>query len=138
MKTKIKIETEVEIESLVVNAGVRYWEDAEVNGVEDTNGDLIPCRLGDIWCPQINIDSGIITNWKQGIKASVHYKICDDGCYYLKDDKGNIVLSIENDYVPTLLCPVEEGYGDYIIMEIDENGKIADWEPDIQSFINED
>ena len=77
MKATVKIEKEVELKTLVVKAGVRYYEDATVNGVEDTEGDLIPCKQGELWCPIIDIDSGVITNWKQGVKAEVHYKVCD-------------------------------------------------------------
>ena len=36
MKAKVKVEQEVEIKTLSVKAGVRYWEDAEVNGVEES------------------------------------------------------------------------------------------------------
>ena len=138
MKTTVKIEKEVEIKTLVVEAGVRYWEDGEVNGVEDIEGDLIPCRQGDCWCPHIDIDSGIITNWTKGIKAKVHYKVCDAGNYFLNDENGGQILSIEQDYVPSILCPKKNGYGDYIIMDIDENGQIQNWKVDISSFQPED
>jgi hypothetical protein len=138
MKTTVKIEKEVELKMLVVKAGVRYWEDAKVNGVEDEQGDLIPCRVMDLWCPIIDIDSGVITNWTQGVKADVHYKICDAGSYYLQDSEGNSVLSIENDYVPEIMCPKENGYGDYIIMIVDENGKIENWKQTLDGFIDED
>ena len=138
MKANVKIEKEVELKTLVVKAGVRYWEDATVNGVEDSEGDLIPCKDGDLWCPVIDVDSGVIKNWEQGVAAEVHYKVCDAGSYYLEDAEGNIVLSREDNYVPDILCPKEEGYGDYIIMDIDENGQIANWQPILDGFIEED
>jgi len=138
MKVKIKVEKEVELKTLAVKACVRYWEDTEVNGVEDTNGHLIPCRDGDLWCPIIDIDSGVINNWKQGVKAEVLYKVCDYGSYYLQDSEGNTILSIEDYYVPEILYPKNNGYGDYIIMDIDENGKIANFNPTLEGFINED
>ena len=31
-------------------------------------------------------------------------------------------------YVPECLCPSGEGWSDYMIMHIDENGQIADWD----------
>ncbi len=138
MKIKIKIEKEVEIKYCQLRAGVRYWEDSEVNGVEDTDGILIPCRVGELWCPQINVDTGVIVNWEQGKTAKVHYKVCDAGSYYLQDEYGEDVLSIEEDYVPNKLIPGE--YGDYIIMSIDENGKIAEWETpaDFSDFIKDE
>lgn len=134
MKTTIKIEKEVELKTLIVHAGVRYWEDATVNDVKDEEGDLIPCRVGDEWKPIIDIDSGIITNWKQGTRADIHYKVCDCCGWELLDEKGNSVLSAEDGYVPNTLCPADKGCGDYIIMIVDENGKIEDWEFDIENF----
>jgi len=44
MKRTIKVEKEVDIKTLHVQANVRYWEDATVNGVEDEEGTLMPCR----------------------------------------------------------------------------------------------
>jgi len=138
MKTTVEIKKEVEIKTLKVVAGVRYWEDATVDGIEDEDGDLIPCRDGDAWCPIIDIDSGIITNWTQGVKADVHYKVCDSGSYYLLDAEGAVVLAIEDNYVPKMMCPKENGFGDYIIMEIDETGKIANWKQTLDGFSEED
>lgn len=35
-------------------------------------------------------------------------------------------------------APDEEGYGDYIIMRIDETGRIADWNPkDVEKWVKE-
>lgn len=139
MKVTIKIKKEVEVIALGVDAGVRYWEDATVNGVEDTEGNLIPCREGDRWRPIIDIESGMIVNWTKGVKARVHYKVCDDGIYHLLDGEGNSIL-IKDGYVPDILDVERDSYGDYIIMNIDENGLIADWnkEASIEDFYNED
>lgn len=137
MKAKIKVEKEVEIKQLQVDAGVRYWEDATVNGQEDENGDLIPCREGDAWKPVIDIDSGKILNWKQGVEADIHYKVCDDGIYRLVDDEGNTVLS-KGGYVPKIMSPEENGYGDYIIMKVDSEGQIANWRTTIDDFFEEE
>jgi hypothetical protein len=123
---KIKTEKEVNAEKIFVKAEVRYWENATVNEIEDVDGSLVPCRSGDYWMPAIDIDTGIITNWKQGIKARIHYKICDAGVYQVRDNLG--VLIMEKDgYVPDIMCPGDNGYGDYIIMHVDENGKIENW-----------
>lgn len=135
MKAEVLVKQEVEITTLEVKAGVRYWEDSEFNGENDTeDGELVPCKIGSLWCPIIDIDSGIITNWKHGVKAEIHYKVVDNGSYYLKDSNGNVIASIEHDYVPKILCPKKNGYGDYIIMDVDENGKISNWKQDISSF----
>lgn len=138
MKATLKTEKEVELKTLIVHAGVRYWEDSEVNGQEDTEGDLIPCRVGDSWKPIIDIDSGVITNWKQGTTAKLHYKVCDCCGWELLDADGKIILSSEDGYVPKTLCPADDGYGDYIIMDIDENGKIEGWNFDIEDFKNDE
>ena len=138
MKTKIKVEKEVELKTLIVHAEVRYWEDAEVDNVEDENGYLIPCRVGDSWKPIIDIDSGIITNWEEGKIAKIHYKVCDCCGWELLDSDGNIILSSEDGYVPKTLCPAENGYGDYIIMYVNEKGIIEDWEFNINDFTLED
>ncbi len=139
MKAKIKIEKEVDLKLLIVKAGVRYWEDTEVNGASDTeNGDNIPCKIGDLWSPHIEIETGKILNWKQGTKAEVHYKVVDCCGFEIQDETGNIVLSEDDGYVPETLSPKENGHGDYIIMSIDENGQINDWEFKLSDFIEED
>ena len=139
MKTTIKTTLEVEITTLEVRAGVRYWEDATVNGVDDVEGKLIPFRDGDYWCPVIDIDTGIIKDWPSGTTASIHYKVCDDGRYWLKNDDDACILSIEDDYVPDILFPKESGYGDYIILDVDENGHIDGWRADLSDFgVDED
>ena len=126
MNFNVKTETEINIKYLLVSAGVRYWEDATVNGKEDTEGDLIPCRNGDYWCPFINIETGQIVNWTMGVEANIHYKVCDDGTYSLEDEDGNEIVS-KDMYVPECLFPKENGYGDYIIMDVNKNGYIDGW-----------
>ena len=68
----------MEIQNEKVKAQIRYWEDTEVNGIDDTeNGDNIPCKQGELWCPVINVATGIIENWEIGKTAKVHYKVAD-------------------------------------------------------------
>lgn len=136
MKLIVKILKEVEVQYLQVDAHVRYWEDTKVNGVEDEQG-TIPCREGESWKPLIDLHTGQILNWTKGTTADVHYKVCDAGNYQLLDE--NKFSVVENDgYVPSLLAPKSSGYGDYIIMDIDENGFIQKWKPDLSSFYEED
>lgn len=139
MKTIINIPTEVDVKTLQVNAGVRYWEDAKVNGVNDTEeGDNIPCKHGSLWSPTIDLETGQILNWEAGKTANIHYKVCDAGSYYLQDADGKQVIGIENEYVPSMLCPKEKGYGDYIIMDVDANGFVQNWKPLLSDFNIED
>ena len=122
----------IEVTKLVVEAGVRYWEDGEINGHDDVDGNM-PCREDDCWCPVIDLKSGIIQGWPSGVVANIHYKVCDAGVYSLFNDEGDEVKSIEG-YVPKIMCPKENGYGDYIIMDIDGSGKIADWKVVLQEW----
>jgi hypothetical protein len=126
MKVKIKTIKEVEVKYLKVNVGVRYWEDATVNDQEDTNGDLIPFRKDDRWKILIDVETGIIKEWPAGITADIHYKVCDDGIYKLLDEEARI-LRWKEGYVPKILDLYKDSYGDYIIMKIDSDGMIRDW-----------
>jgi hypothetical protein len=134
MKVKVRIEKEIELKTMVVKAEPRYWEDSVIDGKDDTESGLyVPCKNGNIWNPHIDIDTGTITNWDKGVKANIHYKVCDACGYELLDNNDNVVISFEDGYVPKTLYPKRNGYGDYIIMDIDENGKIENWE-----FIKDD
>lgn len=117
---------------LKVSAQVRYWEDATVNGQEDADGSLIPCRNGEAWEPLIKLATGQIVGWPTGTKADVHYKICDAGEYWLADADGKLIHKWKGHYVPDdLLAYDKDGYGDYIILDINEQGVIQNWKPDI-------
>lgn len=114
--------------ALKVQAEVRYWEDATVNGHEDADGNLIPLRVGDCWVPVIELDTGKIRDWPTGTTADIHYKVCDQGEYWLLDGSGAQVAKWRGFYVPDdLLCVGDTGYGDYIILKIDESGCIQGW-----------
>lgn len=131
----LRVTTAVKVEYIEVRAGVRYWEDARVNGVEDTDGALIPCREGNNWHPRIRLSDGQIMCWPEGTEASIHYKVCDDGDYWLLNEKLDRVAKWVGDYVPdSILCIGDEGYGDYIILSVGADGRIIGWKnPDIDS-----
>jgi len=112
---------------LVVSAEVRYWEDADVNGVEDNDGTLIPFRVGEKWCPVVSLITGHILDWPKGTTAKIHYKVCDQGEYWLQDAHGN-KAKWRGCYVPdSLLCVGDDGYGDYIILNVSADGVIEGW-----------
>ncbi len=119
---------------LEVEAQVRYWEDATVNGQEDTDGTLMPFRFGDKWCPVIRLADGWIVNWPEGTTADVHFKVCDQGEYWLATDTGR-VAKWRGYYVPDdFLCHGDTGYGDYIIFKVGADGKIEGWrQPEIEA-----
>lgn len=142
MKVTINKPIDIEAKFLKVDAGVRYWEDSEINGVSDSQVPAIPCAefIGEQhkiligqdyrWRPFIDIDSGQIVNWEYGYQANIHYKVCDDGIYTLLDNEHNEIIRVEG-YVPSCMCPEDEGYGDYIIMNVDQNGFIQNWDKEL-------
>jgi hypothetical protein len=113
---------------LIVDARVRYWEDAHVNGIEDKDGTLIPFREGDSWKPVIEVATGKVRDWPQGMTADIHYKVCDAGEYWLADEHGQKFAHKEG-YVPDVLDVTGESCGDYIILHVDETGLIEGWNP---------
>lgn len=113
-----------------VKAEVRYWEDAKVNGEQDDAGDLIPLRTGVDWRPVIRLADGVIQEWPSGTTADVHYKVCDQGEYWLLDAGRKRIAKWGGYYVPDeFLCHGDRGYGDYIIMCIGEGGGVVGWTP---------
>lgn len=113
-----------------VNAYVRFWEDTDVNGVSDNSTlPIMPCVDSGkkYWQPLINVFNGQIVNWEKGKTAATYYKVCDEfECSFL-DDKLNLTCTYEG-YVPPFMDLKNKGYGDYIIIDIDEDGYIKDWE----------
>lgn len=67
---RLKETKSVPVKYLRARCGVRYWEDGEVNGVEDTDGSRIPCRQGTAadndklgggnWCPTIRLEQVLL------------------------------------------------------------------------------
>jgi hypothetical protein len=129
-----KVKTTVNVTHLIADMGVRYWEDAEVNGVPENDDDpQIPLKDGDSWKIKIDLQTGEIEGWPSGITASTHYKVCDAGVYSLLSESGDVV-ALRDGYVPDMLCPKDEGYGDYVIMDINESGVIQGWSADLSYF----
>lgn len=139
----VTIKRQVQVKYLRARCCVRYWEDTKVNGVNDINGLLIPCRpeprrktdhMGsNTWCPVIDLDTGRIENWPHGTTAHINYKVCDEGTYTLLDADRNVVVSI-NGYVPTILSPGDTPDGDYVCMMVGPDGSIANWRVDLAAF----
>lgn len=137
MQIEIRETKQADVKFLQASCGVRYWEDASVNGTEDTDGSLIPCRRDSRWEPLIDVETGAIQDWPPAVTADIHYKVCDDGEYSLLDAERNVVKRIEG-YVPKAMCPADDGYGDYVIMTVGADGKIADWRRDFEAFSERD
>lgn len=136
MKITIKEPKEYDVKFLKADCEVRYWEDADVNGIPDDEGKLIPLRNGEAWCPIIDLATGVIQDWPSGTTADIHYKVCDAGVYSLLDADKNVVKSIDG-YVPKMMAPGGSGYGDYVIMTIGEDGTIVGWRASLDVFEEE-
>jgi len=108
-----------------VSAEVRYWEDATINGQEDSDGKLTPLRSGKNWCPVIRLADGLVMGWPADTKADIHFKVCDQGEYWLLDENRQRIAKWSGYYVPNdFLCHGDQGYGDYIIFTVQESGAI--------------
>ena len=127
MKITVIEKKEVEVKFIKVSATVRYWEDSEINGEADEAGSLTPFRNESEWCPVIDVEKGIVVDWPKGMRASFHFKVCDAGTYWLLDGDLNEVAEIINNYVPSGLCHGDQGFGDYIIFSVNEDGAIANY-----------
>jgi hypothetical protein len=86
-----------------------------------------PLRKGNKWIVTIDIDTGIIEDWKQGTSGRVFLKVRDEGKYYLLNEKKEIVNSQKEGYVPNKLIPPKDGFGDYIDLGVNEQGEITNW-----------
>lgn len=133
-----------EIKYVRVRAGVRYWEDTDVNGEEDDDDNPRMPLVQEIdgeknWVFDIDIKTGKIKDWPKGTTAETHYKTCDDNTISFIGHNGKVLREV-NCYVPGFLAIEDSGYGDYIIINIDGDGKINDFrfnEDDIEEIIND-
>ena len=130
---EVRTTNTVEVCYLQVNAEVRYWEDGEIDGEPDEDGSRTPFKVGDSWKPLIELSTGKVVDWPEGLTADIHYKVCDAGVYRLLDKDRAVVRKIDG-YVPAILSPGGDGYGDYIIMKIDGSGQIQDWKLTLREF----
>ena len=120
----------------------RRWETSQINGMEDNYANpKMPCietteNGVPFWRPIINLDNGQIVNWRQGTTASIHYKSVDGNYIDIIDRNTNTIKEYEG-YVPQFLCPKEDGWGDYVIMDIDEDGFIQDFDNNLDDIFND-
>jgi len=106
--------------------GARYWEDSELNGIPDVDENM-PLKIGEYWELDIDLSNGKIDNWEVGNTANIHYKSVDNNYFYLLDENKKPTHKYEDGCVISTMCPKENGHGDYVIMNIDENGVIEDF-----------
>jgi len=138
MKVNLKIEKEYDVKYLAVTAGIRYAEDVEVNGKMCNELSEIPGNDGEYWQIMINVEMGIIENWPIGKTAKLFAKVCDDGSYSILDADRRVIKTLEDSYVPDCLAIGDNGYGDYLILQIDEYGKIENWKMSFDEWQNDE
>lgn len=117
MKTKVKVETEINVHAIRICVPVRYEED-------DIPNDF-PLRRGDVWEAVVEMDSGKIQDWPQGKSGRLAMKVCDEGVYTLLGAAGNELAKREQNYVPHGVVPGK--YGDYIQLDINADGIVTNW-----------
>lgn len=76
-----------------------------------------------IW--NIDIETGEVLEWN-GNAVSVFDKLRDNGTYELVID-DEVIRTLE-DYVPDFCCIGENGYNDYIRLDVDAGGHILGWD----------
>lgn len=155
------MEAKVQPYKIIVISGVRYWCDCDYstdNGEtwkreeDDENGwnaakSVIPFiqkkkinyKEDDYWCIEINYDSGKIKDWPQNFCIKTFFKVCDDGLYQIVDECDNILWDSDTSktyYVPAFLALEDDGYGDYIILNINGDGVIEHWDIAKERIIN--
>lgn len=147
MKVIVNRPVELDVKTLFVKAHVRYPENSMIQegpddewAEDDADQPKMPCMAyvdckykGWYWCPIIDLTTGKIINWRQGVRASISYKVCDEFECEVKDSDNAIVASY-NGYVLNFMAITDEGYGDYIYLDIDENGMIENWSFDEYDF----
>ena len=75
----------------------------------------------------IDLQEGRVVDWNRGEYIRLWGKVCDSGTYTLLDANRRPLWQITG-YVPNKLVPPQEnGWGDYIELAIEADGRIADW-----------
>ena len=159
MKITIRKPSTFNIRYLKINAFVRHWVDCDYstdNGetwhgdfediMEEHNriGKIIPGSDGEHWKITIDLWNGRVLNWPKGFCLKTHFKVCDEGEYEFLDVDGKDVINITEEfdqyYVPDFLSIEDDGWGDYIIININGDGTIENFdimEERIKTYFNE-
>ena len=120
MKLTVLREVDIEVDAILIVIPLRYTDE------EDSIAEDFPGRVGTTLTLTLDLASRSVRDWPVGRVESLHEKVVDEGCYYLIS-KGEVVESLEQEPVPA--C-VPGDYGDYVVMEIDGEGKVKGWVTD--------
>jgi hypothetical protein len=91
----------------------------------------------DFWEVDIDIETGKIKDWPEGVSEDVFIKVRDCGWFWLLDEEGYTELTLFGD-APNDVIPPKHGGGIYF--QINGEGIITNWykEFDFLEFINSD
>jgi len=155
MEIRRKAVVTQQVRYLKATMGVRYYVDCEYstdNGktwyknFEDTEEESerikkltprvvkndIGYGVNDYFELIIDLNNGKVLNWTDGFCLKTHYKVCDDGEYIFFNKEGKEVVDITKEYnqyyVPDFLSLEDEGYGDYVYLNINGEGTIEHFE----------
>lgn len=139
---KLSIRKEQEVRYLKCHLYVRYFEDVEISTIPNIKENSNPPMFGFKHDEEvkayyldwmINLNEGKIVDWnsdgtlKDDTIVKTHYKVVDQGIYWLLDeDKSELCKT--SGYTPKILGQDEDGFGDYVYLTILPDGKIKDWD----------
>lgn len=91
-----------------------------------------PGRDDDEWRAVVDVDSGILMTetfcpWPSGYALDLQAKPRDSGTYKVLAENGELIAQVEQEYVPGW---IPGDYGDYICLNIGDDGKVANWCPE--------
>ncbi len=114
MKTTVTQPVKTEASKVAVTLPV-------VNGTQDIPDDF-PLRRGGIWKAVIDIDTGRIEDWPEGVgKRCLFLKVGEDGIYTLREPDGTTAARIIGP-VPLGIMPGEDDA--YVDLVIEADGTI--------------
>ena len=121
----------VDVKYLDISATVRIVSGSLIPPEQEN----LPCTINGVWCPQIDIETGRITNWEHRGQLKV-----DVGVIYfeweLQDRNCGVIIRLSDALVPAFLCVQEEGsVCDRIIVNISKDGLIENWKFNIDDLI---
>lgn len=96
---------------------------------EDHIADDFPGREGATLTLTIGLDDGIVRDWPKGRAGEVYEKVVDEGVYTLLTSDGTEIVT-RKWYVPGFFP--EDHYGDYVILDINEDGRVRGWPPHVR------
>lgn len=136
MNIELLRRTEVEVDAIRVRVPVRYDEDLEEieTALRATGFGLVNRTL----TLELELDARRVRRWPTGRTIELHLKVVDTGTYELLAG-DEVVARRSSSYVPGVLPG--EHYGDYLILSVDAEGRIAGWHPtarDVAESFGED